>query len=430
MVAKLKCIEFDSAADADGYGFVESFGTLSTKLHSAAGDNPTYACAARFLIGRSRKSLISRLSGRSGVASTRVLWTIVTLSLFAFGFLLKDIVGYPAASIPLDVDPNELNFGTVWLQSDFRWTFKVHNPSRNVVRVTDIRASCAKCTSVNPKTFTLSPNDKREVEVRIDLSKLPLGVDGQSQEDFSVALVPVVDGCDLSNLQPWTLRGNVKTPYQLSSRLINFGEYVVKHSQTHGQRIRISTSKDVQSLDARCTAPFLTVSSRHLDAGGFEIELAPTEDPPLGPFNAHVLLEGLLASGERLPPFPIMVDGEFVADLQAVPPAILLTNGADGKTSEELVSIRSRSGRKLAQVYVDSKSFDRSLFRVDLGPATSSESEHTFVISTKSSIAKYVHSSVRFVARENEQSEEESTSVDVHVIPSEKRPDARHDSVR
>lgn len=349
----------------------------------------------------------------------RVL-ALIIVTFVGFIFLRNEVVDKFFGGPQIRVDPAQLDFGTTWVQTDFRWSPEVRNPTHREVRVANILVSCPSCTTVSPSSFVLPPFSKRNIDVRMDFSKFPLGIEGKHQLQFGVTLQPIVDGSYNAKTEGFRVHGIVNSPYEVSTRSINFGERVQQEFPLPRQHLRVRTELDIRTLLVECDESDLSTVSRPIDSGRFEIEITFPRSLPIGPFERTILLNGVLASGERLPAFPIWVTGIIVKDLYAFPDSIMLTGAsAVPERRDDIISIRSRSGKKRGQVTVDATMLAKSGIKLEgvMAPNSGSECIASYSVSA-TDLSRYSHIPVYFSVSDTEDgSVTDSVSADVYVVP-------------
>jgi len=80
---------------------------------------------------------------------------------------------------PLVIAEESLLLGDLWCTNKHKTTISIHNRSSSLVSVSGIEASC-DCLSLNPRVFEIKPEETKNIEVTIDITR---------PEEFRVNLV-------------------------------------------------------------------------------------------------------------------------------------------------------------------------------------------------------------------------------------------------
>ena len=161
---------------------------------------------------------------------SRISWLAVSLA----GVLLicnsmaylRDSRTPTVSTSPLLVAPDALDFGDVWAQREFRWTFPVRNSTAETLTVTDLQASCA-CTAVSPTSFRIPPGASIDVTAELDLTAAFSHDDRNKSSPFHVTLQPVLEGF-YAPLEPLQLTGLVRRTGLVEPQTLTFSGVTVR----------------------------------------------------------------------------------------------------------------------------------------------------------------------------------------------------------
>jgi hypothetical protein len=139
-----------------------------------------------------------------------------------------------------------LNFGEVWEHPEFKWTLPLENPTPGAVEVTGFNVSCA-CLRVEPKSLLLSPGQKKNVELTVDLR---FGRNKSMLRDFSVQLVPEIKDASLRQ-EGWTIWGKVRKAFDVVPEQVRFDEGALIRGETFpSKRVRVDAHIELVDLNS------------------------------------------------------------------------------------------------------------------------------------------------------------------------------------
>ena len=75
-------------------------------------------------------------------------------------------------TVQLFVAEDALNVGPIWETEQFSWTVPVRNREPELIEVESISSTC-NCLSIEPRSFSLGPGERRDLQLRIDLTSDP-----------------------------------------------------------------------------------------------------------------------------------------------------------------------------------------------------------------------------------------------------------------
>ncbi len=147
----------------------------------------------------------------------------------------------------------------------------------------------------------------------------------------------------------WMIQGQVRRVLKLNRKLLYVGEHSELAQPLPVQTIPIEVLVPLQSLSAQCDLAGFTAKIERLNRGEAILQLrsAPRS---VGPFEGTVSLQPVLKGGQQLPVQRLLFEGKIVSDIEAVPPEFLVGGRVLGDAIEEVVMLRSLTGRQLVDV--------------------------------------------------------------------------------
>jgi hypothetical protein len=247
------------------------------------------------------------------------------------------------------IPPDALNMGTIWEDEQFKWTAPIENREATPIEVESFGTTC-NCLSIEPNSFVLEPGERRELRLRINLTS-------QVKEtgEVAVGLWAHVKKDDRKPGEPlgpeWKITGQVRRVLKFNRRL-----YLGEHSELAQpllmRTIPIEVLVPLESLSAECDLSGFTVNVERPEEGKGELRLLSVTSRDLGAFEGTVSLHPILKGGEQLPVQRLEFEGKIVPDMEAVPPAVQVGGRVLGDTIEDVVILRSLTGRELLGVRV------------------------------------------------------------------------------
>jgi hypothetical protein len=93
----------------------------------------------------------------------------------------------------LQIDPQHLELGRVWMQEDFSWRLPVANTSPATIHIDGFRVSCATL-EVTPESLGIGAGETGQFMLSWDLSTTPPRQEASGAvRPFEIKLVPLVD---------------------------------------------------------------------------------------------------------------------------------------------------------------------------------------------------------------------------------------------
>jgi hypothetical protein len=253
----------------------------------------------------------------------------------------------------LAIAADRLNFGEVWESEQLSWTLPVENRESHPVEIESFSATC-NCASIQPQKLFLAPGERRELQLQLDLVTKP-----PPNGEVGVRIRPKLkeETSGGKRLGPdWILSGRVK-------RVLSVDEvvYLGRHSELAQplppKVVRVAAIAPLSSLSAKSEIPEIEVSvlPPSLGTGNYSVTLTQRSRIPVGSVSGCLLLNPVGTSGEALPIRRVVVRLAIVSDLEAEPPAVQVGGRRNGEVFDDVVVLRSLTGRKLGSVRAEAE---------------------------------------------------------------------------
>jgi hypothetical protein len=243
--------------------------------------------------------------------------------------------------------------GTIWEDEQFAWTVPIENHEATPIEVASFGTSC-NCLSVEPSSFVLAPGERRELRMRINLTS--------QVKDTGEVAVGLWARLKKDNREPgeslgpeWMIVGQVRRVLKFNRRLFYVGQHSELAQPLPVQTIPLEVLVPLQSLSAECDLAGFTTKVEAVKEGKALLELRSVTPRPLGPFEGSISLNPVLKGAQHLPVQRLHFEGRIVPDVEAVPPEVLVGGRALGETIEDVVLLRSLTGRELVNVRAEAE---------------------------------------------------------------------------
>lgn len=259
----------------------------------------------------------------------RVRFVLVMSGLFVGSLLVTYLVELQPVvpstkSVPqrssLEIESDHLNFGMAYAQRGYPWTLPVTNHSSQVVKIKEIKSSCA-CTALEPRCLNIPPGGTEEINVTLNLTQKDEKTAELPIRPFLARLLPIIEGRRLGDIV-WELRGNVSNELRLNPTSVLYGQTsLVRGRPIPTKTVNLESTKPLKSVEASCDNSMgsVTVVPRGRDNRRYEIAVSPNEELPLGRFQFRIPAIATTSHDERLPPLYLYVRGTIYPDIQAFP---------------------------------------------------------------------------------------------------------------
>lgn len=314
----------------------------------------------------------------------------------AVTWLVQSSVLTVVAGSQLQVDPTCENFGTVWEQSDFRWRLKIHNSTRNEIKIARFITSC-NCAAVEPESLALPPGKWTEVLVKLDLRSFNEETATDGAQEFATQIIPVLKGTKPPH-PAWIVRGEVRRAFRVQPRFLTFGEALVEGEPFPSGMIRVVPLANVSNFDAKSTDP--QVASVEVETTtepcGYLIRVCPDPSVSAGLYRFHVAVTANSESCNSTVRASIPVVVRVLPDLQIVPPSLSFGILQSDECIEETIVLRSRTGKAFELVGIEVQEGEG----VFVEPLMHSEAEASFRVRQVGVAPRSQNSVVRFIVEQ------------------------------
>lgn len=231
----------------------------------------------------------------------------------------------------------------------------IENHEGEPIEVESFSKTC-NCLSVEPESFVLEPGERRELHLQIDLTKQtkPTG-------EATVQLRPrlkVKPGMKSAKRRPpeWSVIGYVHRALAVE-RQVDLGRHSELSQPLTARIIPVEVLVPLESLSAQCSSPNFAASVELPPNGQGKtvLRLNPTMTLPEGAFQGTVSVKGVRKDGKPLPVRNVEFLGIIVPDVEAIPPAVQVGGRCLGETFEEIIVLRSMTGRVMEAISAEAE---------------------------------------------------------------------------
>jgi len=237
-----------------------------------------------------------------------------------------------------------LDFGEVWENKDFRWSFSIANPTDKDAAIEGFAQSC-NCTTVKPSSCTIPAGGAYPIEMAIDLTKGSRLDEESRVREFSVHIVPrIKDGLPVQ--EGWRIHGKVRQPFRVRPAVLELGE-LLSGNESKPRSAEIECDPSLKELTVAADGGFASVSlfrSEHT-SNVYRLEVRANPSIPGGAVRFAVSIGATSTSGESVRAF-LPVIGQVLEDIYVLPDALNFGARSLRETVEETVVLRSRKGRQ------------------------------------------------------------------------------------
>jgi hypothetical protein len=260
--------------------------------------------------------------------------------------IVAEVLTAPSRQRLLTLQPGSLDFGEVWAQPHFRWFMVVSNPNDQAISVDQIDTSC-RCVSVEPSSFSINPGDSLALSVSMNLqgeADNRLQATGWiDRESVTISLTPHVRGS--TKTESWHIHGTVRRAVLTSAAAIDFGDVSRDALKRSRQTILVRCVEPASTLAVE-TAPrfgLVAITPVSGDKGLHRIDVAMSEDSPMGTATSQLVIKPSTHDGAPLPALRLPISANVVGDIEAVPSAVAFSVVRPGQGVQESLVLRSRN---------------------------------------------------------------------------------------
>jgi Protein of unknown function (DUF1573) len=270
--------------------------------------------------------------------------------------------------VPLRINPDQLDFGTVWEQENFSWSIVIENKSAHEVIVEHIAADCS-CTRVEPRNFALQAGEARNVRLTINLfPKANQQTAGERPFDIQIA---ALTGGQNKGRANWRLKGVVRSALKLQLREIDLGRPSELAERPPEGTIRLQSLVPLKRVFAKTDSEiFDAKATPSAEPGYFDLHVWATAKAAVGSHEFRVTLTPVLPGGDWLPDLKVQAYCEVRSDIQVMPEGGLVFGprhiGADLQSS---LTVRSLTGKRFEVLSVTTDLDDTGVDQISSSPS-------------------------------------------------------------
>lgn len=226
--------------------------------------------------------------------------------------------------------------GEIWEDKAFRWPLPIENRSDAPIAIKHFETSCF-CVSVDPKSVTIAPREKRTVTVTLDTRVRDPKEIGKSAHELTEILEPIVQGSAggrARNRSYWKLTASVRRRLTFDMLSLSFGNRPVHGHPPVARKTVVTIHVPYQELSARVQPDVAAVRTVKQDDSTFVIHVAPRTDMRPGRFQAELVVELTDEKGNSCKAGWLPIDGELRPEIRPVPARFTLSASPVGSTAE------------------------------------------------------------------------------------------------
>ena len=239
----------------------------------------------------------------------------------------------------------------MWETSRYAFKLPVKNQTSEAVHVANVVGSCS-CIHIEPRTLDLAPGEVRDIDLTVDLTRAALKDDGTDARPFEAELYPLLESGGLAG-ESWPIKATVRSPFRVAPAYIDFGE-VMRGDKPSTATLRVHCPPEVRGLAGRPegrlggrAADVFARCTVRVHRGGH------AERHPGGRWLNTSVVMSAEVPGQGKVTKEVPVVGRLLDDVYCVPDFLSFGAVPVGQTSEDMVLLRSRSGRKFEIVGID-----------------------------------------------------------------------------
>jgi hypothetical protein len=260
--------------------------------------------------------------------------------------------------------PEQLDLGELWEEKSFRCKLEIENTSTESVEITEFIPTCV-CMNIEPRGLVISPGERRQIRLTLDLTFRPPEQADAAIWDFSTKLLARLDQADQRTVT-WTLRARVRSLFALSTRRVYFWSGIVRGQTLPTQTVNVSSHQPLEDVKSSYDPSLLVV--RMLPEGDnaskYTLEITPHPDMRAGIFSTDIQILGTTAAGIRPPPTTLTVMGWMREDVEAMPGTLGFGVQPVGHTTEGSVRLQSVSDTPFTVEAIEADGSDVKVARV------------------------------------------------------------------
>jgi len=244
-------------------------------------------------------------------------------------------------------DSTSHDFGNVARGAKTEYLFKIHNPFKEEIHISDVRSSCG-CTTPKALKNTLATYEESAIVATFNTRTFL----GQRHATLTVVIDKPYYAEVQLQIAGYVRRDIVIHPGEANLGTVDRGTPVEKHIS-----ISYAGRPDWQILDVKSPCDYiqtqLVESARANGTVTYDLVIKLNENAPSGALNEQVVL---LTNDQRSPEVPLDVQGQVVADL-TIPASLFMGSLEPGQKSTKLLVVKAKQPFRITGIECDDPAF-------------------------------------------------------------------------
>lgn len=244
------------------------------------------------------------------------------------------------------------DFGNVARGAKTEYLFKIHNPFKEEIHISDVRSSCG-CTTPKALKDTLATYEESAIVATFN-TRTHLG-------QRHATLTVVIDKPYYAEVQlqiaGYIRRDIVIHPGEVNLGTIDRGTPAEKHIS-----ISYAGRADWRVLDVKSPSSYIETQliegPRQNGTVSYDLVVRLKEDAPAGALNEQIVL---LTNDERSPEVPLDVQGQVVADLTVSPASLLMGVLEPGQKATKFPVIKAKQPFRITGIVCEDPRFQAKI---------------------------------------------------------------------
>jgi hypothetical protein len=249
-------------------------------------------------------------------------------------------------------DVTSHDFGNVARGAKTEYLFKIHNPFKEEIHISDVRSSCG-CTTPKALKNTLATYEESAIVATFN-TRTHLG-------QRHATLTVVIDKPYYAEVQ-LQIAGYIRRDIVIHPGEVNFG--TIDRGGRAEKHISVSYagSADWRVLDVKSPSSYIETQliegPRQNGTVSYDVVVRLREDAPAGALNEQVVL---LTNDQRSPEVPLDVEGQVVADLTVSPASLLMGVLQPGQKATKQLVIKAKQPFHILGIQCEDPSFQAKI---------------------------------------------------------------------
>jgi hypothetical protein len=249
-------------------------------------------------------------------------------------------------------DVTSHDFGNVARGAKTEYLFKIHNPFKEEIHISDVRSSCG-CTTPRALKDTLATYEESAIVAAFN-TKTHLG---QRHATLTVVIDKPYHAEVQLQVAGYIRRDIVIHPGEINLGSIDRGTPAEKHIS-----ISYAGRADWRVLDVKSPSSYIETQliegPRQNGTVSYDLVVRLKGDAPAGALNEQVVL---LTNDERSPEVPLDVEGQVVADLTVSPASLLMGVLQPGQKATKQLVIKAKQPFKILGIQCEDPCFQAKI---------------------------------------------------------------------